>query len=124
MSWHWSGTTRLKFGSLPWAKSVASCVSGTMLDSAPCVPVKFTNGLCLEAYRALLLLGYLNVYGPFAFGPLVIRPGDGIGGRLWKKSFHVLSAAVSWSARVSADTVWLTVVPPQNGSVLARAGVQ
>src|SRR5258708_17146269 len=26
MSWHWSGTTRLKFASLPAARSVASCV--------------------------------------------------------------------------------------------------
>ena len=49
MSWHWSGTTRLKFGRLLFAKSVVSWESGTMLASAPCVPVKFRNGLCLEA---------------------------------------------------------------------------
>src|SRR6266568_1298071 len=46
--------------------------------------VKFTNGLCLEAYRASLLLGHLKVYGPFAFGPVMITPDGGTGGRLWK----------------------------------------
>ena len=44
-----AGTTKLKFASLLCARSVASWVSGTMLASAVCVPVKFTNGLCLEA---------------------------------------------------------------------------
>jgi hypothetical protein len=52
---------RLKFGRLPAARSAASWVSGTMLASAPCVPVKFTNGLCLDAYKATLLLGHLKV---------------------------------------------------------------
>src|SRR5579859_4964936 len=84
MSWHWSGTMRLKLGRLPVARSVASWVSGTMLARSLCVPVKFTNGLCLEAYRASLTLGHLKVYGPFAFGPVMITPDAGIGGRLWK----------------------------------------
>src|SRR5579872_3258185 len=85
MSWHWSGTTRLKLGSVPWARSLASWVSGTMLARSSCVPVKLTNGLCFDAYKALLLEGYLNVYGPLALGPVLITsPGSGVGGRLWK----------------------------------------
>src|SRR5215469_1282726 len=89
MSWHWSGTTRLKFASLPVARSVPSWVSGTMFATSSCVFVKFTNGLCFEAYSASVLLGHLKLYGPFGAGVpvgpgILMSPVDGTGGRFWK----------------------------------------
>src|SRR6516165_6672974 len=84
MSLHWSGTTRLKFARAPLVSSAPSWVSGTMLARAVWVPVKFRNGLCFDAYSASVLLGHLNVYGPFAFGPVMTTPDEGVGGRFWK----------------------------------------